>query len=242
MNAQLLLLGCVCAACIAVACFVAQAADDGKADAPAAAAASQPATAASTAPAKPRATQQAAAPEYVPFAVADANCRKLIDELMKAQNPQHSLAEDGNNMPPYLRLAILALGVKDQIPELRGADPMVTIAASFTHDIGGGGVPGEKAGPDKARALLTKMGMEAAFIDRVCAIVGNHHLSHPMVKGVDDTPELYIIVICDSHSWTARQQAELSDKAAMVEYLKAKIAGNFLKRAKFVAGPATQPS
>ncbi len=83
------------------------------------------------------------------------------------------------------------------------ADPLVTIAASYLHDIGipeaerkfgrCDGKLQEQEGPPVARMLLADIGAEAPFIDRVCQLVGHHHTA-----GAIDAPEFRILWDADA--------------------------------------------
>lgn len=83
------------------------------------------------------------------------------------------------------------------IAESEGLDPAaveVLEAAALVHDIGiplcnekYGGHPGplqEKEGPPLAREMLSGLDFTPAEIDRVCALVGEHHTLQP-VDGID---------------------------------------------------------
>ncbi|NIQ94094.1 MAG: HD domain-containing protein [Desulfuromonadales bacterium] len=78
------------------------------------------------------------------------------------------------------------------------ADPGVTMAAAYLHDIGiheaerrhgsNAGRYQEIEGPPVARAILKNLGAAEDFIAAVCELVGNHHTP----KGVD-SPEFRIL-------------------------------------------------
>ena len=83
------------------------------------------------------------------------------------------------------------------------ADPLLTIAASYLHDIGipeaerkfgrCDGKLQEQEGPPVARMLLEDIGAEVPFIDRVCQLVGHHHS-----PGAIDAPEFRILWDADA--------------------------------------------
>lgn len=99
-----------------------------------------------------------------------------------------------------------ALQVTAYAEELLGyidADPTVTLAAAYLHDIGipeaerkFGSCAGpyqEQEGPPVARALLTGLGAPAPLIEMVCALVGKHH-----TPGGIDSPEFRILWDADA--------------------------------------------
>ena len=83
------------------------------------------------------------------------------------------------------------------------ADPLITIAATWLHDIGipeaerkYGSCRGklqEQEGPPIARMLLADIGAEEEFSNRVCAMVGLHHTPAGL-----DTPEFRILWDADA--------------------------------------------
>lgn len=83
------------------------------------------------------------------------------------------------------------------------ADPIVTLAAAYLHDIGipeaerrYGSCSGpyqEELGPPVARTLLAELGSPPALIDTVCALVGKHH-----TPGGIDSPEFRILWDADA--------------------------------------------
>ncbi|HKL48348.1 MAG TPA: HD domain-containing protein [Desulfuromonadales bacterium] len=78
------------------------------------------------------------------------------------------------------------------------ADPDVTLAGAYLHDIGiheaerrHGSIAGhhqEIEGPPIAKDILTELGAETVFIETVCELVGKHHTP----QGVD-SPEFRIL-------------------------------------------------
>lgn len=83
------------------------------------------------------------------------------------------------------------------------ADPQVTLAAAYLHDIGiheaerkhgsSAGRYQEIEGPPVARGILEELQADAAFTDAVCELVGKHHTP----QGVD-SPEFRILWDCDA--------------------------------------------
>lgn len=83
------------------------------------------------------------------------------------------------------------------------ADPLLTIAAAYLHDIGipeaerkynrCDGKLQEQEGPPVARMLLADVGAEKNFIDQVCDLVGHHHTP----RGVD-SPEFRVLWDADA--------------------------------------------
>ena len=83
------------------------------------------------------------------------------------------------------------------------ADPVVTLAAAYLHDIGiheaerkhgsNSGRWQEIEGPPVATEILARLNADAALVDQVVEIVGNHHTS-----GAVDSPEFRIIWDADA--------------------------------------------
>jgi len=83
------------------------------------------------------------------------------------------------------------------------ADPVVTLAAAYLHDIGipeaerkfgrCDGKLQEQEGPPVARTLLADLGADDVLIDTVCELVGNHHTARAI-----DTPEFRILWDADA--------------------------------------------
>lgn len=83
------------------------------------------------------------------------------------------------------------------------ADPVVTIAAAYLHDIGipeaerkfgrCDGTLQEQEGPMVARMLLSDVGADNLLIDTVCRLVGHHHTP----RGVD-SPEFRVLWDADA--------------------------------------------
>ncbi len=89
------------------------------------------------------------------------------------------------------------------------ADPLVTLAASYLHDIGipeaerkyrrCDGKLQEQEGPPVARMLLADVGADVLLIEKVCDLVGSHH-----TPGGVDSPEFRIL-------WDADALVNLAD-------------------------------
>ncbi len=83
------------------------------------------------------------------------------------------------------------IGLNERLPE--DVQFLLEIAA-ITHDIGVklaeqkfGSTAGEyqeQEGPPEAERLLTELGFEEAFIDKVCFLIAHHHT----YKGIDNAP------------------------------------------------------
>lgn len=83
------------------------------------------------------------------------------------------------------------------------ADPTVTLAAAYLHDIGipeaerrygsCAGPHQEKLGPPVAREILERLGASAPLIETVCAMIGKHH-----TPGGVDSPEFRILWDADA--------------------------------------------
>lgn len=83
------------------------------------------------------------------------------------------------------------------------ADPSITLAAAYLHDIGiheaerrhgsSSGHFQELEGPPIARRILQRLGADEAFVDTVCTLVGKHHTP----RGVD-SPEFRILWDADA--------------------------------------------
>jgi hypothetical protein len=93
------------------------------------------------------------------------------------------------------------LKIKASYPEIAAADPLTTEVAAMLHDIGGGGLANAKPGSIIAREVLTSLkesqGFSDAFIDKISRIVETHHVTGT-VKGKDDGPEWYVVLLADT--------------------------------------------
>jgi hypothetical protein len=121
-------------------------------------------------------------------AVVD-RCRELGRE---AETP-HTLM--------VFRAAQAILKVKAGFPEIQAADPKTTEIATMLHDIAGGGLVNAKPGAVIARDVLTslkdRLGLTDGFIDQVARIVETHHVTGT-VRGQDDSPEWYVVLLADT--------------------------------------------
>lgn len=134
-----------------------------------------------------------AAPQAVPRrpqtqAVVDA-CRA------KGRDPEtrHTLM--------VFKAAQQLLKIKAAIPEIAGADPLTSEIAAMLHDIGGGGLINAKPGAVIAKDVLTSLSegqsFSPSFIDKVARIIETHHVTGT-VKGKDDGPEWYLVILADT--------------------------------------------
>ena len=83
------------------------------------------------------------------------------------------------------------IGINEKLPE--DVQYLLEVAA-ITHDIGikvseekfgsSAGQYQEQEGPAEAEKLLTKVGYDESFIDKVCYLIANHHT----YKGIDNAP------------------------------------------------------
>ena len=93
------------------------------------------------------------------------------------------------------------LKIKASYPEIAAADPLTTEVAAMLHDIGGGGLANAKPGSIIAREVLTSLkesqGFSDAFINKISRIVETHHVTGT-VKGKDDGPEWYVVLLADT--------------------------------------------
>jgi hypothetical protein len=98
---------------------------------------------------------------------------------------------------PRIDHAMRVLGFAEQILADSDADAAIVIAAAILHDIGihaaeakhgsGAGRYQEIEGPPIARAILEKLGVDAAAAGAICEIIAHHH------NGRIDTPEFNVI-------------------------------------------------
>jgi HD superfamily phosphodiesterase len=87
--------------------------------------------------------------------------------------------------------------------EFIDADPLITLAASYLHDIGipeaerkfgrCDGKLQEQEGPPVARMLLADVGADEQLVNPVCELVGNHHTPNAI-----NTPEFRILWDADA--------------------------------------------
>jgi hypothetical protein len=99
------------------------------------------------------------------------------------------------------RAAQEILKIKQGYPEIAAADPMTSEVAVMLHDIGGGGFANAQPGAVIARDVLTALKEQHhfsdAFIAKVARIVETHHLTGT-VKGRDDSPEWFVVLLADT--------------------------------------------
>lgn len=99
--------------------------------------------------------------------------------------------------------ALQVTGHADWLLDFIDADPVITLAAAYLHDIGihqaelrhgsSGGRYQEVEGPPIARRILDSLGADEEMITAVCELVGNHHTP----AGVD-SPEFRILWDADA--------------------------------------------
>lgn len=99
------------------------------------------------------------------------------------------------------RAAQRLLEIRQDYPEIAAADPMTSEVAVMLHDIGGGGLVNAQPGSIIARDVLTALKetqhFSDAFIAKVARIVETHHVTGT-VKGKDDGPEWYVVLLADT--------------------------------------------
>ena len=118
-------------------------------------------------------------------------------------------ADDGGRINHALKV----LDHAETILRSEPGSPLVVRAAAILHDIGiheaerkhGSAAARfqEIEGPPIARAILEKLGLDAADVDHVCRIVGSHHSARDI-----DTPEFRIIWDSD---WLVNIPGELRE-------------------------------
>lgn len=128
---------------------------------------------------------------------------QLYLKMMEFDRGQPDLIQHFTKVHAYAKL----------IAELEGIDPHtreVLEAAALVHDIGiplcnqkYGSHPGplqEKEGPPLARKMLSELDFTEEEIDRVCALVGEHHTLSP-IDGIDHQIllEADFLVNCFAH-------------------------------------------
>lgn len=93
------------------------------------------------------------------------------------------------------------LKIKGAFPEIADADPLTVEIAAMLHDIGGGGLvnaqPGAAISRDVLTSLADRQGFSPAFVDKIARIVETHHVTGT-IKGKDDNPEWYVVVLADT--------------------------------------------
>lgn len=122
---------------------------------------------------------------------------ELLPEVRRAM--EEYFDTDRRRIDHALRVAVHA----EALLPFVDADPVLTLAAAYLHDIGipeaerkFGACPGplqEQEGPPVARRLLLQLSAPAPFIEAVCALVGAHHTP----AGID-TPEFRILWDADA--------------------------------------------
>lgn len=100
---------------------------------------------------------------------------------------------DVKRIQHFLKVYAIArtIGINEKLPE--DVQYLLEVAA-ITHDIGikvseekfgsSAGAYQEQEGPAEAEKLLSEIGYEEAFIDKVCFLIAHHHT----YKGIDNAP------------------------------------------------------
>jgi len=115
-----------------------------------------------------------------------------------------------------LPVAQASLKIKDRIPEIKGADPMLSQVAALLHDIGGGGLPGETKGPPIAKEILEEQKCDPAMIERVCRIIAtHHHLKGDLDIVAGERPEWLLVIIADRPDVIRQYEAAPHDTASL---------------------------
>jgi lysophospholipase L1-like esterase len=149
------------------------------------------------------------------------NYVELLSAIEKSCGSRNLSPGHGHKVLP---VAQAILGIKNRIPEIKDADPVLVEVAALLHDIGGGGPPGETKGPPLAREILAEQKCETAMIDRVCRIIAtHHHLQGELVKGLDDTPEWFLVIVADHPQVIEQFESAPGDAAALEKAARAAI-------------------
>ena len=124
-----------------------------------------------------------------------------------------------------LPVAQAILAIKDRIPEIKDADPVLSQAAALLHDIGGGGPPGETKGPPIAKEILTEAKCDPVMIERVCQIIATHHrLTGELDVPVVERPDWFVVIVADRPDVIRRYEAAPSDADSLEKDVKAWVA------------------
>lgn len=121
----------------------------------------------------------------------------FLQQVRKAM--EDYFGEDARRIAHALQVSAYA----EELLAFIDADPTITLAAAYLHDIGipaaerkFGSCAGpyqEQEGPPVARALLTRLDAPAPLVETVCAMVGKHH-----TPGGIDSPEFRILWDADA--------------------------------------------
>ena len=146
----------------------------------------------------------------------------LLADIEKACQVRKVSPGHGHKVLPVVQ-AILK--IKDRIPEIKDADPVLSQAAALLHDIGGGGPPGETKGPPIAKDILTDQKCDAAMVERVCRIIAtHHHLTGELDVPAAERAEWFVVIVADRPDVIKRFEAAPSDLDSLEKDVRAWIA------------------
>lgn len=152
-----------------------------------------------TTPASAVEEQRSAAP---PLATTTASKPSEQAKIQEALDTLVKKCQEKGHWPghgfPVLQVAQEVLKLRDSIPEIRDADPLLVQIAALLHDIGGGGEANSRPGAAIAREILTELNYDPGIVKKVARIVETHHLTGNIVPGVDDAAEWYVVLVADT--------------------------------------------
>jgi hypothetical protein len=153
---------------------------------------------------------------------ANDRAKALLEAIEKSCQARRISPGHGHKVLP---VAQAILKIKDRIPEIKDADPVLSQVAALLHDIGGGGPPGEIKGPPIARAILSEQNCDPAMIERVCHIIAtHHHLTGQLDVSVAERPAWFIVIIADRPEVIKRYEAAPADVDSLEKDVRAWIA------------------
>jgi len=148
--------------------------------------------------------------------------KSLLEAIEKSCQARKASPGHGHKVLP---VAQAILKIKDRIPEIKDAEPVLSQVAALLHDIGGGGPPGETKGPPIAKAILTELKCDPAMIEQVCHIIAtHHHLKGELDVAVAERPEWFIVLVADRPEVIKRYEAASSDSNSLEKDVRAWIA------------------
>jgi len=89
------------------------------------------------------------------------------------------------------------IAIRDQVPEIEEADPLLAEMSALLHDVGGGGAQNAAPGAVITERLLTELDHDAEFVRAAARIVETHHVTNEFTED-DNTPEWKIVLVADS--------------------------------------------
>lgn len=89
------------------------------------------------------------------------------------------------------------IAIRDQVPAIEKADPLLAEVGALLHDVGGGGARNSRPGAEITLRLLTELEFEKPLVEATALIVETHHVTNDFEE-VAATSEWKIVLVADS--------------------------------------------